>query len=268
MNFIESPISYMGSKYKLLSNLIPLFPKDKHTFVDMFAGGGSIYMNVSPLYEKVVANDLITDLIGIHKNLGNNDFVALAAELSIKTKDSQEEYILLREDYNSNPTPEKLLALIWSCNSNMMRFNNNFKFNQTWGKRCFNTNILKKLENYYQQSYENVEFTSMDFSEIDIPEDCFVYLDPPYSNTEAGYNAFWKKDNEDIMINMIDKFIDNNIQFGLSGVINDKPNPLYDYFKERNDVKIHYFGDMYQKIAKREKTNTEFYITNVMKDIT
>ena len=54
MNLIESPINYMGSKYKLLNRLIPLFP-EADTFVDLFAGGGSVYMNVNHLYKNVLA---------------------------------------------------------------------------------------------------------------------------------------------------------------------------------------------------------------------
>ena len=57
MKLIESPINYMGSKYKLLDRLIPLFPK-ADTFVDLFAGGGSVYMNVNHLYKNVLANFL------------------------------------------------------------------------------------------------------------------------------------------------------------------------------------------------------------------
>ena len=58
MKLIESPINYMGSKYKLLDRLIPLFPK-ADTFVDLFAGGGSVYMNVNHLYKNVLANEYI-----------------------------------------------------------------------------------------------------------------------------------------------------------------------------------------------------------------
>ena len=50
---IESPINYMGSKYKLLDRLIPLFPKTKN-FIDLFSGGGSVYMNVADMYDSVV----------------------------------------------------------------------------------------------------------------------------------------------------------------------------------------------------------------------
>lgn len=37
---IKSPLTYQGNKYRLLPQLLPIFPKNIHTFVDVFAGGG------------------------------------------------------------------------------------------------------------------------------------------------------------------------------------------------------------------------------------
>lgn len=48
---INSPINYMGSKNKILDKLLPLFPKTE-IFIDMFTGGGSVYMNVLNSYKK------------------------------------------------------------------------------------------------------------------------------------------------------------------------------------------------------------------------
>jgi len=263
---IESPIIYMGSKYKLLDRLIPLFPQ-KQYFIDMFTGGGSVYMNVAHLYKYVGVNDLLINLIDIHKNLKNSEFIQEAAELSISTKDSKDAYLDLRESYNSAPSGEKLLALIWSCNSNMMRFNNSFKFNQTWGRRGYNRNTAKKISAYMEHDYSNVIFRSGDFSRVMIehPEDTFVYMDPPYSNTEAGYNAFWSNEDEDKLIKLVDSYIDRSIAFGLSGVINNKPNRVYEHFKSYSEdlIHFHYFEDLYKKISKKDKINTEYYITNV-----
>ncbi len=39
-NYIQSPLNYTGGKYKLLNQLIPLFPKNINTFIDLFGGGG------------------------------------------------------------------------------------------------------------------------------------------------------------------------------------------------------------------------------------
>ena len=35
--------------------------------------------------------------------------------------------------------------------------------------------------------------------------------------------------------------------------INDKKNKVHDFLIKQNNLKIHYFEDMYQKIAKKEK---------------
>ena len=40
--YIKSPLNYTGGKYKLLDKILPLFPNDINTFVDLFAGGGSV----------------------------------------------------------------------------------------------------------------------------------------------------------------------------------------------------------------------------------
>jgi len=258
---IESPINYMRSKYTILDKLIPLFPK-ADCFVDLFTGGGSVYMNIANKYKKVIANDIIEDLIDIHRSLKDKEFIKIAGEMSTMTKDSQDVYLTLRDYYNKeNGGPEALLALIWSCNSNMMRFNMDFKFNQTWGKRSFNKNTLKKCELYQMNNYSNVEFVSKKFYDVIIPNNAFVYLDPPYSNTEAGYNVFWKQEDDDRLIKLIESFIEKHIPFGLSGVDNGKPNAIFDRFKGK--LFQHTFGDLYQKISKKEKTNVEYYITNI-----
>lgn len=40
MEYVKSPFNYTGGKYKLLPQLLELFPKQVNTFVDLFAGGG------------------------------------------------------------------------------------------------------------------------------------------------------------------------------------------------------------------------------------
>ncbi len=67
--YIEGVMNYTGSKYKMLSQLLPEFDYTKKYFFDVFTGGGSIYINVADKYEKIYINDIITDLIDIHKNL-------------------------------------------------------------------------------------------------------------------------------------------------------------------------------------------------------
>lgn len=36
---IKSPLNYTGNKYKLLPQILPLFPERTRMFVDLFGGG-------------------------------------------------------------------------------------------------------------------------------------------------------------------------------------------------------------------------------------
>jgi site-specific DNA-adenine methylase len=64
-NYIQTPFNYTGSKYKLLSQLLPEFDYNKSKFMDVFAGGGSVFTNVLNKYEKIYVNDIIADLIHV-----------------------------------------------------------------------------------------------------------------------------------------------------------------------------------------------------------
>ena len=39
IEMIKSPLNYTGGKYKLLPQILPYFPSNINTFVDMFCGG-------------------------------------------------------------------------------------------------------------------------------------------------------------------------------------------------------------------------------------
>ncbi|WP_034346654.1 DNA adenine methylase [Helicobacter trogontum] len=45
--FINSPFNYTGSKFKLLPFILPLFPNNINTAIDLFCGGGSVGVNIN-----------------------------------------------------------------------------------------------------------------------------------------------------------------------------------------------------------------------------
>ena len=47
-----------------------------------------------------------------------------------------------------------------------------------------------------------------------------VYCDPPYSNTEAGYNNYWEKDDDINLYKYCKKLDKNGSSFMVSGVLN------------------------------------------------
>lgn len=61
--YIKSPLNYVGGKYKLLPQILPLFPKNIDTFVDLFGGGFNVGINVPA--KEVIYNDLNLPVVQI-----------------------------------------------------------------------------------------------------------------------------------------------------------------------------------------------------------
>lgn len=73
---IASPMNYIGGKYKILPQILPLFPKNIRTFVDLFCGGCNVGINVPA--KKTIFNDNLTYLIDLYKTfkiLSENEII-------------------------------------------------------------------------------------------------------------------------------------------------------------------------------------------------
>lgn len=68
---IQSPLNYTGGKYKLLPQILPLFPKDIDVFVDLFCGGCNVGINVDCNW--VIYNDLNENLLYLYNTFKNLD---------------------------------------------------------------------------------------------------------------------------------------------------------------------------------------------------
>ena len=104
MKYIEGVMNYTGSKFKLLEQILIEMDTSKKIFVDAFCGSGSVYANVLDRYEKVIVNDIISDLIGIHKGLLYSDDIVNKTKSLCPGKDNPVGYGTLRDNYNSNPS--------------------------------------------------------------------------------------------------------------------------------------------------------------------
>jgi DNA adenine methylase len=63
----RSPLFYVGDKYKLMSQLINLFPKEINNFYEPFVGGGTVFLNIDA--KRYYLNDIDKNLVNIHKFL-------------------------------------------------------------------------------------------------------------------------------------------------------------------------------------------------------
>ena len=187
---ISSPMNYIGGKYKLLPQILPLFPDKINTFVDLFCGGCSVGINISA--KKIIFNDNLSYLIDLYKQ-----FDSLPMEdvfhhvenrikqfnLSLTNKDG---YLELRKLYNSEKNPLDLFVLLAYSFNHQIRFNNSHEFNNPFGKKrsCFNEHMKNNLLDFLNALNKNsVDFTSFNFDKFDfsgLSSNDFVYADPSY----------------------------------------------------------------------------------------
>lgn len=256
---IQSPLNYTGGKYKLLPQILPLFPKDIDVFVDLFCGGCNVGINVE--CNRVIYNDLNENLLYLYNTFKNLDKTAILEwiyeiidkyELSLVSKNgydyyecnsckglgdyNKEKFLKLRADFNKKHTNGNfdyyyyvmLYVIIVYAFNNQIRFNSNGEFNLPVGKRDFNNKMEQKLIDFIDKIQEqNCSFTCCDFRSFDVSfltSHDFVYVDPPYLITCATYNeqGGWDEKAEKDLLAFLDELHNNGIRFALSNVLRSK----------------------------------------------
>lgn len=224
---IKSPLNYTGNKYRILPQIMPFFPQEIGTMVDLFCGGATVGINV-PCNSRILidSNSYVIELL---KYLSKCNFERLLLQLesmikhyklSYSARDSYAYYMALqknlnrnnglkeynsqgfyemREDYNAlidktTAAANVLLYLliVYGFN-NDIRFSKDGRYNLPVGKTDLNKNNINKLREYIARTKEiQTKFVCGDFRaqfvQNLIKKADFVYMDPPYLITDAVYN--------------------------------------------------------------------------------
>ena len=285
-NYIKSPMNYTGGKYKLLPQILPFFPTEINTFVDLFTGGGNIAVNVNA--NKIIANDNETHVIDIYKAFQNgydsvegiiNAIESYIAKYNLSI-DNTEGFNKLRNDYNSNPfksnyiTSTVLYVLICYSFNHQFRFNSKGEFNMPFGKNRsqWNDTMKKNLINFHKAITEkNIIFTNKDFNELKIDKltsNDFVYCDPPYLITCATYNEKdgWNENSERKLLELLDKLNSQSVKFALSNVLFSKGKTNDILIEWSQKYNVHHLDYTYQNCnyhtKDKESKPDEVLITN------
>lgn len=291
MNKINrSPLFYVGDKYKLMKQLLPLFPKEINCFYEPFCGGGTVFLNV--IANKYFLNDINKHLIGIHKLLikssknpdcffYNTEKIICEYNLSRSFKEdiiprslkqewektyfarfNKEGYEKLRECVNNNKKNDPLILyilLIYGFNR-MLRFNEGGRFNLPVGNVDFNKNVITALNNYFEfVRGKNIKIAANDFevffADKDFMKDDFVYFDPPYLITGSEYNKIWNEKSEISLLKFMDKLDKKKVKFALSNVTHYNGsinNILIEWMKKYSSHKIESNYISYHNNEKKE----------------
>ena len=294
---IPSPLNYCGGKYKLLPQILPLFPDKINHFVDLFAGGCNVGLNVNS--RSVTFCDRDSNIINLYQTLKAHDkpvvFEAVFdiiekynlsksykngyAFYNVNSADgfariNKANYLKLRTAYNSYKETDYqkyllLYVLIVYGFNNQLRFNKKGEFNLPVGKRDFNSKMQKKLSGFIDciQS-RSFKFVTSDFRSFDLTglnNRDFVYVDPPYLITCASYNESngWSETDEKDLLKLLDALNSRGIRFALSNVLESKgkENTLLKDWLEARSYNIHYLNYNYSnsnyQTKNRDAASTE-----------
>lgn len=295
--YLESPIFYMGNKYKLLKQLMPLFPASCEVFVDLFGGSGVVSMNYHGT-RQTIYNEYNINIYELIKLFATHSFEELDAyfqsvvdkydlQTGLKRNmfDSEEAFLAdtdakkvrynkFREDYNKNSQKDyrDLWVLsVFSCN-HLIRFNTKNEFNASFGSNGnYNDNLKKKVQNGCTALKGlilcNEDALTLDLSGLTDKD--FVYCDPPYTNTTAVYNekrAFggWTVDNDKELFTILESLDKKGIKWGLSNVFvcRGKKNEHLIKWCEEHNWNVHHLSRNYNPFSRGNSENDEVYICN------
>lgn len=283
-DIVISPLNYIGGKRKLLTQILPLFPKKISTFIDLFCGGCTIGLNVDA--EKVVLNDNLTYLIDMYQSFLHTSKKEVLSYIETRIKELNltqtniEGYLKLRAAYNSVRNPLDLFVLIAYSFNHQIRFNSSHKYNNPFGKErsSYNSKMQDNLKSFLDAIHSrNVSFSNRDFREVDfsvLGNNDFVYADPPYLITRGTYNdgkrgfSGWGNSEEITLLEILKSLDSKGIRFALSNVLTHKGKEnklLQEWIREHGfsvyQLDMCYTNSNYQSSPSNGKT-LEVLVTN------
>lgn len=237
--YIKSPLNYIGGKYKLLPQILPLFPNKISMFYDVFGGGASVSLNVESEY--VYYNDIVNYVADMFDELKNKDVNECLQQLDfIKSKynlskTNEEGFLKLRNDYNNGERSWDMFYMLVCHSFNyQFRFNNQQEYNSSFGRNRseYSVTAKRKFINFMNRLNDiDIVFDTRDFREVDYSsadENDLIYFDPPYLITCGNYNdgkrgfKGWNKQDDKDLMDLCDRLDEQGTRFAMSNVLEHK----------------------------------------------
>jgi len=230
MRFGETPhpIPYQGSKRQLAPLILSFIPELRfQTLIEPFVGSGAVTLAAAQrsLCKRFIVGDTLEPLCGIWRQIASAPH-ALAEEYSDLWHHQLSEPIpffnKVREEFNRDRNPSKLLFLLARCVKNAVRFNPSGQFNQSADKRRLGTRpktMKAEIEGAHRYLHARCEIRCGDYRSAlaAATSNDIVYMDPPYQGTSEGRDSrYFKGVERKELIAALEKLNERGVQFILS----------------------------------------------------
>lgn len=181
-------VKWVGGKGSSVERLLQLIPAHIDTYVEPFVGSGALFFSLN--FDKAIINDSNSELIATYQEIKENVF-ELEMYLSTLIYDKSL-YEKIRswdreKDFFKRPRVERAARLIYlmkTCYNGLYRVSKKNYFNTPMGnyKSPLICDVPTLNACYKFLNDKNVAIYNQDYASLldMIPDNAFVYLDPPY----------------------------------------------------------------------------------------
>jgi DNA adenine methylase len=162
---------YFGGKAKIAKEL-SIFLNSKiqpnQTFIDLFCGSCNVVSKIQA--KERIANDLHKELIALH--------IAVQEGQELPSAVSESEYLHIKQ--NKELYPDWLVAFVGFGLSFSGKYFGGYARDNRGDDYCGNA---KSSLNKKHSRLEDVKFINLNYSDVQIPQESFIYCDIPYKDT-------------------------------------------------------------------------------------
>jgi DNA adenine methylase len=182
------PLKWAGGKRWLVPHLIPTWDGHRmRRLVEPLCGGLAVSLGLAP--DKALINDLNPHTINFYS------WLKRGLRITLEMQNDQTYFYEQRTCFNQligeNKADSKEAAAIFyylnrTCYNGLCRFNSKGEFNVPFGR--YKKLIYKTDFTEYVSAFAQWDFTCVDFEELQLRSNDFVYADPPYDVQFTSYS--------------------------------------------------------------------------------
>lgn len=183
-------LKWAGGKRWLIPSIIPRWePHARRRLVEFCCGGLAVALGLLP--RRALLNDANPHLINLYQ------WVKRGLEITIDARNDEDVYYTNRDRFNhlirngeeeSNEAAQLFYYLNRTCYNGLCRFNQSGEFNVPFGTF---SNGMTYAEDFhiYRELFSRWNFTNLDFADVQVTPEDFIYADPPYDVDFTTYRA-------------------------------------------------------------------------------
>lgn len=218
-------VKWAGGKRSLLPVLRENIP-DHEIYVEPFLGGAALFLDKAAS-ERSVLSDKNARLINMYRIVRDNPAELTALVEALLESHNTENYYKQREKFSNPDSPlEEAAIFIYlnkTCFNGLYRVNRKDEFNVPIGRQSTLPSVDAENLREVSSALAGAELIISEFSSTLPSEGMFYYLDPPYHDTYAQYDAGGFDESEHRKLANYCGLIDNN---GAKFLLSNSDTPL------------------------------------------